>query len=154
MLNFWSLLLCAPFSSLSPRSYPVPRHAHLRPPPPHSVHRLRLGPGLRQKRFCFPRWWRRWRKRAGPSEEALGLPGGVVDQAGAALYGLPPAVAVQRLHVGLGHHHLGAGGAHPRLVLAVHRPVEEGTGEGIRNYGNLAVQDFSTANESLVFVLM
>ncbi len=44
------------------------------------------------------------------SEEPL-PPGVVVDQAGAALYGLPPALAVQGLHVGFGHHHLGAGEA-------------------------------------------
>ncbi|KAJ3588792.1 hypothetical protein NHX12_009646 [Muraenolepis orangiensis] len=64
----------------------------------------------------------------GRSEEPPRLPGGVVDQAGAALYGVPPAVAVQGLHVGFGHHHLGAGGAHDRLVLLVHRPVEESAG--------------------------
>lgn len=52
-----------------------------------------------------------------------------MDQAGAALYGLPPTLAVQRLHVGLGHHHLGAGGAHSRLVLSLYRPAEKSTGK-------------------------
>lgn len=52
-----------------------------------------------------------------------------MDQAGAALYGLPPALAVQGFHVGLGHHHFGAGGTDARLVLRLHRPAEESTGK-------------------------
>ncbi len=118
MLTFWSRS-----SSFSPLiSGPVPRPARLRPPSPHSVHRARLrcrlGLGNRP-RFAS--------RRAGASEEASGLPGGVVDQAGAALYGLPPALAVQGLHIGLSHHHFGAGGAHARLVLRLHRSAEEST---------------------------
>lgn len=101
-------------------SGPVPRPARLRPPSPHFVH------------------WAQLRRRLPPnsepclaSEDAPRLPGGVVDQAGAALYGLPPALAVQGLHVGLGHHHLGAGGAHARLVLRLHGSAEESTSKRI-----------------------
>lgn len=118
MLTFWSR------SSSLLVSGPVPRPARLRPPSPRSVHRARLrrglGPGNRP--WFAPR-------RPGASEDAAGLPGGAVDQAGAALYGLPPALAVQRLHVGLGHHHFGAGGAHARLVLRLHGSAEESTGK-------------------------
>lgn len=112
MLTFWSL------SSIS--LVPVPRSAHLRPPPPYSIHRprLRLQLGLGVGRRFAP-----W--RVGASEEASGPPGGVVDQAGAALYGLPPALAVQGLHVGFGHHHLGVGGGHARLVLRLDQPAEK-----------------------------
>lgn len=53
---------------------------------------------------------------SGLSEETLS-PGFIVDQAGTALYGLPPALAVQGLHTGFGHHHFGAGEADTRLVL-------------------------------------
>lgn len=61
------------------------------------------------------------------SKEAL-PPCVVVDQAGAALYGLPPALAVQGLHVGFGHHHFGVGDAHAWLVLVLFWPAEESTG--------------------------
>lgn len=47
---------------------------------------------------------------SGLSEETLS-PGFIVDKAGAALYGLPPALAVQGLHTGFGHHHFGTGEA-------------------------------------------
>lgn len=50
-----------------------------------------------------------------------------MDQAGATLYGLPPALAVQGLHIGFGHHHFGAGGTHTRLVLHVNGSAEEST---------------------------
>lgn len=118
MVTFWSRLCSFP-----PRwSILVPRHARLQPPPPHSVHRSRIrcrlvpcnGPR------CPPCW-------AGESEETSRPPGGVVDQAGATLYGLPPALAVQGLHIGFGHHHFGAGGTHTRLVLHVNRSAEEST---------------------------
>lgn len=125
MITFWSR--SSPFSSLP---HPVPRPARLRPPSPHSVHRA-------------------WHRRGlgpcnGPpfapigtaSEDSAGLPGGAVDQAGAALYGLPPTLAVQRLHIGLGHHHFGAGGAHPWLVLGLHRSAEKSTSK--RNMGKTA----------------
>lgn len=114
-LTFWSRSSSLLFASLL-LSGPVPRPARLRPPSPHFVH------------------WAQLRRRLPPnsepccaSEDAARLPGGVVDQAGAALYGLPPALAVQGLHVGLGHHHLGAGGAHARLVLRLHGSAEEST---------------------------
>lgn len=87
----------------------LPCPARLGTPLPHPVHRPGLG---------LP----------GASEQTVGPPGGAVDQAGAALYGLPPALAVQGLHVGFGHHHLGVGGADPGLVLSVHRPDEESWG--------------------------
>lgn len=61
------------------------------------------------------------------SEQAL-PPGVVVDQAGAALYGLPPALAVQGLHIGFGHHHFGVGETDAWLVLGFYRPAEESTG--------------------------
>lgn len=64
---------------------------------------------------------------SGFSEETLS-PGFIVDQAGAALYGLPPALAVQRLHTGFGHHHFGAGETDTRLVLCFFWPAEESTG--------------------------
>lgn len=119
MVTFWSRLCSFP----PPRwSILVPRHARLQPPPPHSVHRSRIrcrlvpcnGPR------CPPCW-------AGESEETSRPPGGIVDQAGATLYGLPPALAVQGLHIGFGHHHFGAGGTHTRLVLHVNRSAEEST---------------------------
>lgn len=101
----------------------VSRHARLRSSPPHSVHwarlrHLRLGCGHR------PPWAS---CSVSASEKTTRAPGSIVDQAGAALYGLPPALAVQGLNVGLGHHHLGVGVADAWLVLCVHRPAEEST---------------------------
>lgn len=54
---------------------------------------------------------------AAASEESF-PPRRVPDQAAAALYGGPPTAAVQGLHTGLGHHHLGVGEAHARLVYS------------------------------------
>lgn len=116
MLKFWPL-----FSSFF-RIRPVPRPASLRPPQPRPIHQSRLRRRLHNGPPHAPCWSR-------ASEEAPGPPGVAVDQAGAALYGLPPALAVQRLHVGLGHHHFGAGGAHARLVRRLHRPTEESRGK-------------------------
>lgn len=109
MINvFWSLFLC---------TFSLP---HPYPPPPHLTD-LPTVP-------CPAAVWSPLPAPArGRSEEAL-LPGGVVDQAGAALYGVPPAVAVQGLHAGLGDHHLGVGDAHPWLVLRFHRTAEQSTG--------------------------
>lgn len=117
MIMFWSR--SSPFSPLPD---PVPCPARLRPPSPHSVHRAwhRRGLGM-------PRNGPRFAPMGTASEDAARLPGGAVDQAGAALYGLPPALAVQRLHIGLGHHHLRAGGAHSWLVLGLHRSAEKST---------------------------
>lgn len=85
MLTFWSRFSSFLCSSLSL----VPRPACLQPPPPHSVHRARLRRqlGLGNRPRCAS--WRAW-----ASEDASVLPCGAVDQAGAALYGLPPALAV------------------------------------------------------------
>lgn len=127
ILMFWSR-----YSPFSPLPDPVPCPARLRPPSPRSVHRAWHRRGL------GPRSGPQFAPIGTASEDAAGLPGGVVDQAGAALYGLPPALAVQRLHVGLGHHHFGAGGARSWLVLSLHRSAEKGTSK--RNMRKTAPQ--------------